>query len=219
MEHDQKNSFTPALGYSLFTGLYDRFSLWAFRKTSFYRAIEEVVRVLAPQPHAQLLELGCGPGRLAIKLKKNNPQCTITAVDRDPAILKTARNNARRAGLKIDFVEKDLTALPIKQKYDRIYSTFVFHHLTTKAKTQVLEKIRALLKKGGWFVLGDFCQAKKLDERLKFLTVQLVDGFTTTSPHTQGWLEKHLPHYFSSVKKSIQVSTFLGPVGVFVCKR
>lgn len=215
----KKNSFTPALGYSLFTGLYDRFSLWAFRKTSFYHAIEEVIRVLAPQPHSRLLELGCGPGRLAIKLKKDNPQCAITAVDRDPAILRTARSNIRKAGLKINFVEQDLTELPTNQKYDRIYSTFVFHHLTAEAKTQVLGKIRHLTKENGWFVLADFCQAKKVGERLKFMVVQWVDGFTSTSPHVDGWLEKNLPRYFKSVKKSIRVSTFLGPVAVFVCKK
>ncbi len=86
-----KERYLPALGLTSFNKLYDRFSVWAFRKTSFGKAIKELVKALQLKPGLELLELGCGPGRLALKLKELCPKGKITAIDGDPEILKIAK--------------------------------------------------------------------------------------------------------------------------------
>ncbi len=212
-----KEPFIPALRFSSLNSFYDRLTLWAFKKTSFYHVIEEVKSVVAPQQDMSILDLGCGPGRLAIRFKKNNPRCKVTAVDRDPKILELAKKNARQAGAKIHFVQQDLATLTFSNTFDRIYSTFVFHHLPVESKKCTLNQLRKLLKPGGQFVLADFCQSHGLLEKLTFLPVQWIDGFKTTSPHIQGWLEKELNRYFSKVEQKARITTFLGPAGVFVC--
>lgn len=212
-----EKDFIPALRFSSLNNLYDRFALWAFQKTSFHLIIDEVRAAVGPKKGDRLLDLGCGPGRLAIRFKKKNANCHVTAIDRDSEILKLAEMNAQKAGVKIKFVQKDLAALNLPEKFDCIYSTFVFHHLPVKTKGQALKQLRKILKPGGRFVLADFCRADGWWDRLAFLTVQLIDGFTTTSPHAEGWLEKELARHFPHVEEKIRISTFLGSVGVFVC--
>ena len=215
---NKKQSYIPALGLSSFNKLYDRLSQWAFHKSSFHQMIQESVRALGTLGNLDILELGCGPARLAIFLKNKNPRCHILAVDQDPSILELAKSNAEIARVKINFLWKNVTQLSLPKTFDRIYSTLLFHHLTTQEKKQTLKKSQRLLKKEGVFVLTDFCASGSWQERLKFLPVQLLDGFESTTPHTEGWLEKNLPNYFLEVTQQSKISTFLGPVGVFVCK-
>ncbi len=209
--------FKPALRLSSLNQVYDFLTIWFFRHSSFYKAFLEVGKNLRTQPNSQLLELGCGPARLAIRIKKKFPRARITAVDRDPAILQLARKNAKAAKVTIDFKEQDISNLSLKGPYDRIYSTLAFHHLSIPAKERTIKSVSRLLKDDGQFVLADFCGSSGLMDRLQFLLVQLVDGFDTTSSHAQGWLESSLPKYFSRVETKLKVSTLLGPVGVFVC--
>lgn len=213
----KKDPYLPALGLTSLNKLYDRFSVWAFRKTSFGKAIKSTVKALQLKPNLELLELGCGPGRLALKLKELYPDVKITAIDGDPKILKIAKKHACEEEASVHFLTQDMTQLSLTGKFDRIYSTFVFHHLTIEGKQKCLKKIGLLLSKNGFFVLADFCQSKGLADRLKFLGVQLVDGFKTTTPHQEGWLENQLPSYFKKVEKVFSISTFLGRVSIFVC--
>ncbi len=212
-----KENFIPALGFSSLNSLYDRLALWAFQKTSFHEIINEVKKAVAPKKGDHLLDLGCGPGRLAIRFQKQNPQCHVTAVDRDPQILKLGQKNAQKAGVKIKFIQQDLTDINSTEKFSCIYSTFVFHHLSMKAKRLALNRLKKILKPGGRFVIADFSRAESWWQQLTFLPVQLIDGFETTSPHTQGWFETELKRQFSRIEKKTRVSTFLGPVSVWVC--
>ena len=213
-----KDTYHPALRLCILDKFYDSFSLAAYHKTSFGRVIDEVIRSLDIHPGMKLLELGCGPGRLAIRNKSSHPDCDITAVDGDPKILEIARKNARKAGVDIWFATQDITQLKLSAQYDRIYSTFVFHHLTVDGKKQALQKLADLLKPGASLVIADFCAAERFSDRLKFLGVQMIDGFKTTTPHREGWLEENLLQFFRYAEKKYHFSTFLGPVGIFECR-
>jgi len=56
------------------------------------------------------LELGCGTGTNAIFLAQQG--FDVTAVDLSPAALESARAKAAQAGVKINFIEADVTAMP-----------------------------------------------------------------------------------------------------------
>jgi len=207
----------PALTYHFLTGIYDKLTTYTFSRTSFRKVFSHVYKSLQLDENRKLLEFGCGPGRLAMHIKKKNPVVELLALDADPQILEIAKRNAEQEGIEIDFQEADITRFKSKKIFDCAYSTLVFHHLSAEGKEKALQSIRNSLRPGGSFILADFCEPKSLLERLRYLVIQGFDGPDTTTPHRDGWLEKNLPLYFKKVNQVARVSTFLGPVGVFVC--
>ncbi len=78
--------------------------------------------VLIPRPDSELLvelalnrmrrgaavvDLGTGSGAIAVALAYERPDCSVTATDVSAAALATARANAQRHSLAIDFIERD----------------------------------------------------------------------------------------------------------------
>lgn len=72
--------------------------------------------VLVPRPETELLvelalerrptsmlDLGTGSGAIALAVKFHRPETKVVAVDADPAALATAKRNAARLGLDVDF--------------------------------------------------------------------------------------------------------------------
>ncbi len=61
-------------------------------------------------PHATIVDVGTGTGCIALTLATQRPDASFKAVDRSPAALKLAKENARRLGLdqKILWLENDL---------------------------------------------------------------------------------------------------------------
>lgn len=72
-----------------------------------------------------LCDVGTGSGIIAVSAAKHLPGARVTAIDRSPAALAVARENAASHGVadSIDFVEGDLlTALPAEQQFDCVAS-------------------------------------------------------------------------------------------------
>ncbi len=59
-----------------------------------------------PQKH--ILDIGTGSGCIAISLKKNLPQSTVTAIDISPKAIETAKANAELNKVDINFIEADI---------------------------------------------------------------------------------------------------------------
>jgi release factor glutamine methyltransferase len=52
---------------------------------------------------AAILDLGTGSGAVALAIKHERPECRIVAVDADATALATARRNAAKLNLDVDF--------------------------------------------------------------------------------------------------------------------
>jgi release factor glutamine methyltransferase len=79
-------------------------------------------RVLIPRPETELLvevgltlppgarvvDVGTGSGAVALALKDERPDLSVTATDVSPDALAVARDNAARLGLEVEFLEADL---------------------------------------------------------------------------------------------------------------
>ena len=107
---------------------------------------------------ARVLEVGCGPGHLSIRLARQHG-LEMTGLDLDPAMIERARANADRAGEGEErlpsFVVGDVAKLPFPDgTFDLVVSTMSMHHWTDPAAG--LAEMARVLRPGGKALVWDF---------------------------------------------------------------
>src|SRR5918994_5239889 len=106
--------------------------------------------VAAAHQDGKLLEVGSGPGRLAVRLAREAPGMTLTGVDISEAMVERAARRAAGAGLseRVRFEVGDVAALPLfDQEFDGVVSTLSLHHWSNPVSG--LAEIHRVLKPGG----------------------------------------------------------------------
>ena len=106
--------------------------------------------VAAAHAGGTLLEVGSGPGRLAVRLAREAPGMTLTGIDISDAMVERAARRAAGAGLseRVRFEVGDVAALPLAdQEFDAVVSTLSLHHWSDPASG--LAEIHRVLKPGG----------------------------------------------------------------------
>ncbi len=208
--------FVPALGFHWLTAIYDPLIR---RWGAATRMRASVMEALDLQPGMRILELGAGPGRLAIQIKRAHPDVEIEAVDIDTRMISRARRNASAAGVDIEFREADMTRLSVCG-YDRVYSTMTFHHLGLEAKHEALRSARDALASDGKFVVADFTRPRDPLQWALFAWIQQpLDGFANTRPHRDGRFERAIQAAFPRVRSTAVARTIAGTIETFVCER
>lgn len=105
----------------------------------------------------RLLDLGCGTGTFAVRIKRSYPHLHVVGLDPDADALERARRKARRAGTSIQFDEGMASALPYPDgSFDCVVSSFAFHHLQGEEKPRMLREVCRVLAPGGRFGMVDF---------------------------------------------------------------
>jgi SAM-dependent methyltransferase len=136
-------------------GAYDALSRLLFG--SFFEPIAADIAAVAPAG-ARVLEVGCGPGHLALRLARQHG-LDVTGLDLDPAMIERARANADRAGdgdgRRPAFYVGDVAALPFADgAFDLVVSTLSLHHWADP--TAGLAEIGRVLRPGGRALIWDF---------------------------------------------------------------
>src|SRR6266545_1351899 len=98
---------------------------------SLFGRIAADVAAVAPDG-ARVLEVGCGPGRLSIRLARQHG-LEVTGLDLDPAMIERARANADRPGngeaRRPSFLVGDVASLAFPDgSFDLVVSTLSMHH-------------------------------------------------------------------------------------------
>jgi SAM-dependent methyltransferase len=107
-----------------------------------------------------VLDLGCGPGSLAVRLLDRMPAARVVAVDADPLLLALGRvAYGGRAGLR--FAEQDLrnpgwaAALGLEAPADAAVSTTALHWLDPPQLRAMYAELATVLRPGGLMLDGD----------------------------------------------------------------
>jgi ubiquinone/menaquinone biosynthesis C-methylase UbiE len=85
-----------------------------------------------PMDRRRILDLGCGPGDVDIRLARSTPGTTITAVDGSKPMIALAKQAVKASGLetRITVVHGRLPGLPLEAHgFDAILSKDLLHHL------------------------------------------------------------------------------------------
>lgn len=117
----------------------------------------------------KILDLACGFGRITLPLAKAG--YNIIGIDLSPNLIKEARFNAKKLGLKVCFDIGSMLRLPYKnESFDKIFCLWSsFNHLLTK-KDQVKalnEMFRVLRDNCLAFIEMTNGEAKKISKKLK----------------------------------------------------
>ena len=122
-----------------------------------YRGVSnDVVAELAARGRsrrATILDLGCGPGDLALELAHRLRDARIVGLDLSPSMLQLAARHATTDG-RLRFVVGNATALPFSDgTVDLVVSTLSLHHWSDPAA--VFYEIARVLKSGGVALIYD----------------------------------------------------------------
>jgi ubiquinone/menaquinone biosynthesis C-methylase UbiE len=152
MEHAER-SYLPAMGKRWLLPLYDPLLRLLGADKTKRRLIEQA----EIKSGFRVLDIGCGTGSLAVLIKKSHPEVEVIGVDPDPAALSISERKANRAGLSIEFDRgfSDHLSYP-DASFDRVFSSFMFHHLEPSERAATLREIGRVLKSGGSLHLLDF---------------------------------------------------------------
>jgi SAM-dependent methyltransferase len=123
-----------------------------------FTALIDTVEAGTGRPDPLILDLGCGPGSLGVRLRYRLPKATVVGADADPVTLTLGR---LVHGDQIRFVTADLripgwTAdLALDRQPDAVVSTTALHWLAPPTLRALYSDLAALLPPGGLFLNGD----------------------------------------------------------------
>ncbi|AFY82746.1 class I SAM-dependent methyltransferase [Oscillatoria acuminata] len=125
--------------------------------TIFYQALHKRLLDYLQLPDSpNVLDLGCGTGRLLDRLADEFPTLRGTGFDLSPQMICQARQKKRdRHRPRLIFIEGNAEQLPFTdQQFDTVFNTISFLHYPNPS--QVLSEINRVLSFGGNYYLVDF---------------------------------------------------------------
>ena len=150
---ESRRTYLPAAGHDWALPLYDPI----VKLFGGARARKALLDHAAIQPGHRVLDIGCGTGDLVTLIKRLHSDVDVVGLDPDPKALARARRKAERAAVTIQLDQGFSDELPYPDaSFDRVFSSFMLHHLQAGEKEKTLREVRRVLKPGGSLHLLDF---------------------------------------------------------------
>jgi SAM-dependent methyltransferase len=113
------------------------------------RRIERVMKAAAPRAGERVLDLGCANGTFSFHARRLGAR--PVGLDRDPAVLATGREAARRlGGAETPRVRGDASRLPFRDGvFDVVINADFIEHLAESVKPPIFREMRRVMKAGG----------------------------------------------------------------------
>jgi ubiquinone/menaquinone biosynthesis C-methylase UbiE len=150
---ESSRTYLPAAGRDWRLPLYDPFVKLLGGDAARRALLDQAVL----RPGQRVLDVGCCTGTLATLIKQLHPEVDVVGLDPDPKALARARRKAERAAVSVQFDHGFGDELPYPEaSFDRVFSSFMFHHLPAEEKGSTLREVRRVFKTGGEFYMMDF---------------------------------------------------------------
>jgi ubiquinone/menaquinone biosynthesis C-methylase UbiE len=129
---------------------------------------------------ANILEVAPGPGYFALEMAKLG-RFNVTGLDISHTFVEIARNNARQAGVNVDFREGDASSLPFADaSFDFIVCQAAFKNFSRPGK--VLNEMYRVLRPGGTALIQDMNRdttGRDIDKEVRGMQLGPLNAFMT----------------------------------------
>ncbi|WP_447986655.1 class I SAM-dependent methyltransferase [Nitrospira sp. Nam74] len=124
-----------------------------------------------------VLDLGCGPADIPIRLARALPLCRITGVDASRPMIDVGRQAVEASGLadRITLRCERLQSLSVEEPYDAIISNSLLHHLINPLRFWFA--IKQLVKPGGPVLVMDLLRPESPED-----AQAIVDQYAANEP-------------------------------------
>jgi ubiquinone/menaquinone biosynthesis C-methylase UbiE len=118
----------------------------------------EILARAGVAPGDRLLDVGTGPGYLALAASKLvAPDGVAIGIDASPEMIDRARLLAARRRSKAEYLVATAESLPFDDdSFDVVVSRLVFHHLPHDVKERALGEMARVLRPSGRLLIADF---------------------------------------------------------------
>ncbi len=128
-------------------------------REKYFELLDEVVLLLDLSANLNILDIGIGTGFLTEKLPKN---IHLHGID----ISSKMMNILKRKKLNVTLKNGSFLNIPYDDNtFDRVVSTYAFHHVPYELQNSAINEMNRVLKSGGSLIVGDLMfenkQAKK----------------------------------------------------------
>jgi demethylmenaquinone methyltransferase/2-methoxy-6-polyprenyl-1,4-benzoquinol methylase len=146
-------------------------------------------------PNSKVLDIGCGSGDLLPLLARRGAQ--VTAIDKSPEMVKTARERAAAEGILDSVSINQNTAMEVDRlfrdgEFDAVVLSLVMSELTHEERSWVLNQCARILKPDGVLLVADEFWPRSLLRRIAFSVLRFplhliaylytqIKGLVTTS--------------------------------------
>lgn len=123
-------------------------SLYNDKHAFVYEYGAELIQLLSPKQHEDILDVGCGTGQLTYQISQDARR--IVGMDQSKEMIKNARLNYQQ----IDFRTAEVTSFNFEEQYDAIFSNATLHWVLepdlaiTRMKDHLKTKGRLILEFG-----------------------------------------------------------------------
>jgi ubiquinone/menaquinone biosynthesis C-methylase UbiE len=149
-----KRTFFPATGWDWLLPIYDPLAK-LMGADKYYGMVVDWLELV---PGHRVLDIGCGTGTLAVRIKQLHPGVAVVGLDPDPRALARGARKAQRAGVAVHFDQGFSDQLPYAgASFDRVHCN-IFSLLPHEEKETTLGEVRRVLKPGGAFHLLDLAK-------------------------------------------------------------
>ena len=170
----------------MYATLYDHVVRWTAREGAFKRDLVLDGRL---EDGMRVLDLGCGTGTLLALALSAGAAVHLVGFDRSDTMLARASAKLTRRNLNASLCRGCATSLPFaNDAFDRVVSTFLFHHLRLEEKRSALAEAHRVLRVGAEIFIADFGVPAGRLQWLASRLIQAVDGNVTTADNLRGRL-------------------------------
>lgn len=165
-------------------------------RENYFQILDGVIEFAQFEQGMKVLDIGIGTGLLTERMPLG---LELYGIDISPKMMEKLREK----NLSVKLAVGSFRDIPYsKLFFDRIISTFAFHHLTPEEKEDAFTEMDRVLKPGGYLVIGDFM----LEDRDQRTT--LIDRFQAEG--RDDMLEEMEDEYFTMIADAKEFLESLG---------